>query len=120
MGKRDGRGAANSSNVRRESSLSGVPITSLGRFLTDGRVEIDNNTVEPTIRAVALNCKNALYAGHDVGAQNWTVITSLIGTSKMNGVDPHAWLSATLTSIVQGHTQSQIDDLLLWNYAITV
>jgi transposase len=38
----------------------------------------------------------------------------------MNGVDPHAWLAATLTAIVQGHKQSQIDDLLPWNYAVTV
>ena len=88
----------------------------LGRFLTDGRVEIDNNTVERTIRPIALNRKNALFAGHDAGAENWAVIASLIETCKMNGVDPHAWLSSTLTTIVKGHKQSQIDDLLPWNY----
>ncbi len=48
------------------------------------------------------------------------MIASLIETCKMNGVDPYAWLSATLTAIVQGHKQSQIDDLLPWNYAVTV
>jgi transposase len=84
----------------------------LGRFLTDGRVEIDSNTVERTIRPIALNRKNALVAGHDVGAENWAVIASLIETCKMNGVDPYAWLSATLSAIVQGHRQSQIDELL--------
>ena len=92
----------------------------LGRFLNDGRVEIDNNTVERTIRPIALNRKNALFAGHDAGAENWAVIASLIETCKMNGVDPHAWLSATLTAIVQGHKQSQIDDLIPWNYTVTV
>jgi transposase len=92
----------------------------LGRFLTDGRVEIDNNTVERTIRPIALNRKNALFAGHDAGAENWAVIASLIETCKMNGVDPQAWLSATLAAIVQGHKQSQIDELLPWNYAVTV
>jgi hypothetical protein len=92
----------------------------LGRFLTNGRVELDNNTVERTIRPIALNRKNALFAGHDAGAESWAVIASLIETCKMNGVDPHAWLSATLTAIVQGHKQSQIDDLLPWNYAGTV
>jgi transposase len=92
----------------------------LGRFLTDGRVEIDSNTVERTIRPIALNRKNALFAGHDAGAKNWAVIASLIETSKMNGVDPHAWLSATLTAIVRGHTQSKIDDLLPRNYDVTV
>lgn len=92
----------------------------LGRFLTDGRVEIDNNTVERTIRPIALNRKNALFAGHDAGAENWAVIASLIETCKMNSVDPHAWMSAALTAIVQGHKQSQIDYLLPWNYAVTV
>jgi transposase len=92
----------------------------LGRFLTHGRIEIDNNTVERTIRPIALNRKNALFAGHDAGAKNWAVIASLIETCKMNSVDPHAWLSATLTAIVQGHKQCQIDDLLPWNYAVTV
>ena len=80
----------------------------------------DNNTVERGIRAVALGRKNALFAGYDAGAENWAVIASLIETCKMNGVDPHAWLTATLTAIVQGHKQSQIGDLLPWNYAISV
>lgn len=92
----------------------------LGRFLTDGRIEIDNNTVERTIRPIALSRKNALFAGHDAGAENWAVIASLIETCKMNGIDPHAWMAATLTAIVSGHKQSQIDDLLPWNYAIKV
>ena len=89
----------------------------LGRFLTDGRIEIDNNTVERTIRPIALNRKNALFAGHDAGAENWAIIASLIETCKMNAIDPHVWLTSTLTSIVNGHKQSQIDYLLPWNYA---
>ena len=88
----------------------------LGRFLTDGRIEIDNNTVERTIRPIALNRKNALFAGHDAGADNWGVIASLIETCKMNAVDPHAWLTNTLTAIINGHKQSQIADLIPWNY----
>lgn len=92
----------------------------LGRFLTDGRIEIDSNAVERTIRPIALNRKNALFAGHDAGAENWAVIASLIETCKMNAIDPHAWLANTLTAIVRGHKQSQIDDLLPWNYAAKV
>ena len=68
-------------------------------------------------RPIALNRKNALFAGHDVGAENWAVIASLIATCKMNSVEPQAWLTATLTAIVRGHMQSQIDDLLPWNDA---
>lgn len=91
-----------------------------GRFLTDGRIEVDSNTVERTIRPIALNRKNALFAGHDAGAENWTVIASLFETCKMNAIDPHAWLASTLTEIVNGHKQRQIDDLLPWNYAAKV
>jgi transposase len=89
-------------------------------FLTDGRVELDNNTVERTIRPIALNRKNALFAGHDVGAENWAVIASLIETCKLNTVDPHAWLDRTLTAIARGHLQSNITDLMPWNYAAKV
>lgn len=90
------------------------------RFLDDGRIELDNNTVERSIRPIALNRKNALFAGHDAGAQNWAVIASLIETCKINSVDPYAWLAHTLTAIVNGHKQSRIDVLLPWNYAPTV
>ena len=55
------------------------------------------------------------------GAQNWAMIASLIETCKLNAVDPHAWLSdATLQSIINGHKQSRIEELLPWNYAQTV
>ena len=69
----------------------------LGRFLMDGRIELDSNSVERTIRPIALNRKNPLFAGHDAGAENWAVIASLIETCKMNGVDPQLWLAATGT-----------------------
>jgi hypothetical protein len=65
-------------------------------FLDDGRIELDSNAVE---RSIALNRKNALFAGHDAGAQHWAMIASLIETCKLNGVDPHAWLAATLSAI---------------------
>lgn len=89
-------------------------------FLTDGRIEIDNNSVERTIRPIALNRKNALFAGHEAGAENWATIASLIETCKLNTVDPQAYLTATLTAIVNGHKQKQIDELLPWNYPAKV
>ena len=94
--------------------------TGLALFLTDGRIELDNNAVERTIRPIALNRKNALFAGHDAGAENWAVIASLIETCKLNGVDPYAWLAATLHAIVADHKQNRINDLLPWNYAADV
>ena len=85
-------------------------------YLKDGRIEMDNNAVERTIRPIALNRKNTLFAGHDAGATNWGVIASLIETCKLNGVDPYAYLTDTLSAIVGGHKQNKIDELLPWNY----
>lgn len=89
-------------------------------FLTDGRIELDNNTVERTIRPIALSRKNALFAGHDAGAENWATIASIIETCKLNAVDPQAYITSTLTAIVNGHKQSRIDELLPWNYPAKV
>ena len=86
-------------------------------FVENGRVEIDSNVVERAIRPIALNRKNALFAGSDGGAENWAIVASLIETCKLNGVDPQAWMADTLTKIVSGHPNSQIDDLLPWAYA---
>ena len=61
-----------------------------------------------------------MFAGHDVGAENWGVIALLIETCKLNRVDPHAYLTDILTAIVKGHKQSQINELLPWNYAAHV
>jgi len=88
----------------------------LQTFLTDGRVEIDSNSVENLIRPIALNRKNALFAGHDEGGKAWGRIASLIETCKINGVEPFAYLKAILEAIAAGHPQNRIDDLLPWNF----
>ncbi len=75
-------------------------------FLSDGCIEIDNNTVERTIRPTALNRKNALFAGHDSGAENWATLASLVETCKLNAVDPFGYLSSTQKALVNGHKQS--------------
>ncbi len=86
-------------------------------FLDDGRVEIDSNVVERSIRLIALNRKNALFAGSDGGAEHWAVVASLIETCKLNGVDPHAYLTDVITKIVNGHPNRRIDELLPWAYS---
>jgi len=88
----------------------------LTRYIDDGRVEIDSNIVERAIRPIALNRKNALFAGSDGGGEHWAVIASLIETCKLNGVDPQAYLADIITRIVNGHPQARIDDLLPWAY----
>ena len=84
----------------------------LCRFLDDGRIEIDSNTVERSIRPLALNRKNALFAGSDGGGDNWAVIATLIENCKLNGVEPHAYITDLLTKIVNGHRNSAIEELL--------
>jgi transposase len=89
----------------------------LARFLDDGRIEIDSNVVERSIRPIALNRKNALFAGSDGGGEHWAIIASLVETAKLNDVDPQAYLANVIARIVAGHPQSQIDELLPWAYA---
>jgi transposase len=88
----------------------------LTRFIEDGRIDIDSNVVERSIRPIALNRKNALFAGSDGGGVHWAIIASLIETCKLNAIDPHSYLTDILARIVNGHPNSQIDDLLPWAY----
>jgi transposase len=89
----------------------------LTRFLDGGRIEIDSNIVERVIRPIALNRKNALFAGSDGGAENWAVVASLVETCKLNGVDPEVYMADVLTKIVEGHLASKLDELMPWAYA---
>jgi riboflavin biosynthesis pyrimidine reductase len=68
------------------------------------------------LRSMALNRKNALFAGSDGGAEHWAVIASLIETCKLLGVEPHRYLADVITRIVNRHPQSRLDDLLPWVY----
>jgi len=89
----------------------------LCRYLDDGRIEIDSNTVERSIRGLALTRKNALFAGHDRGAEGWATCASLIETCKLNNVDPLAWMTDVLTKLVNRWPNSRIDELMPWAYA---
>ena len=91
----------------------------LVRFLEDGRLEIDNNSVERSMRPVALQRKNALFAGHDLGAENWAAIASLVETCKLNDVNPTAYLTDILPQLVSRADGENIDDLLPANWART-
>jgi hypothetical protein len=64
----------------------------LMRFCDDGNLEIDNNAAERSLRAVALGRKNYLFAGSDRGGESAAAIYSLIGTAKLNGIDPENYL----------------------------
>ena len=89
----------------------------LTRFLDDGRIELDTNIVERSIRPIVLNRKNALFAGHDEGAQNWACIASLVETCKLHDVDPQTYFTDVLTRLVNLWPASRIDELMPWNWA---
>jgi transposase len=72
--------------------------------------------VERSIRPIALNRENALFAGSDGGGEHRAVIASLIETCKLNAINPQTYLSDGITKIVNGHPNSRIDDLLPWAY----
>ena len=73
--------------------------------------------VERAIRPIALNRKNALFAGSDAGGQHWATIASLVETCKLNAIDPQVYLTDVVGRIVAGHPQNQLDDRLPWAYA---
>jgi transposase len=84
------------------------------RYVDDGRIEIDNNAAERALRTVALGRKNYLFAGSDAGGERAAAIYSLIGTAKLNGLDPEAYLRNVLSRIA-GHPINRISELLPWN-----
>jgi hypothetical protein len=88
----------------------------LCRFLDDGRIELDTNTVERAIRPITLGRKNHLFAGSDGGADRWAIVCSLITTAKLNDVEPLAYLNDVLERMSAGHPMSRLDELLPWNW----
>lgn len=89
----------------------------LGLFLTDGRIEVDNNTVERTIRPISLGRKNFLFAGNDGGGETWAILASLLNTAKLHDLDPQTYLADVLDRVVSGRTKvNALHELLPWNW----
>ena len=86
-------------------------------FLEDGCVDMDSNLVENAIRSPVMNRRNALFAGHDEGGRSWARFASLIGTCKINRVEPYAYLVDLFTRLANGHLEKDIDALMPWAYA---
>ncbi|MBB5061273.1 hypothetical protein HDF16_006009 [Granulicella aggregans] len=88
----------------------------LTRYVDDGLLEIDNSAAERALRAVALGRKNFLFVGSDGGGERAAAMYSLIGSAKLNGLNPELYLSTVLARIAE-HPISRIGELLPWNLA---
>jgi transposase len=88
----------------------------LTRYTDDGLLEIDNSAAERALRAVALGRKNFLFAGSDHGGERAAAMYTLIGSAKLNGLDPELYLRTVLAQIAD-HPINHIQDLLPWNLA---
>jgi len=86
----------------------------LSRFLADGRLEVDNNRAENTLRGIALGRKNWTFAGSNAGGERAAAIYTIIETAKLNAIDPEAYLRNVLEAIAVGHPISRIEGLLPW------
>ncbi|MGD0106632.1 MAG: transposase [Rhodopila sp.] len=86
----------------------------LTRFVTDGRLEVDNNVAENAMRGIALGRKNYLFCGSDSGGERAAAIYTLVASAKLNGLNPETYLKDILAKIAEGHTINRIDELVPW------
>jgi hypothetical protein len=89
-------------------------------FIEDGRIEIDTNAVERSMRSIALTRKNALFAGSEQGAESWAIIASLVECCKLNGVDPEAYSPDVLGKLLNLWPNERIEELMPWAWARTL
>ena len=87
------------------------------RFLDDGRICLTNNAAERALRGIALGHKSWLFAGSDRGGERAAVMYTLIGTAKLNNVDPQAWLADVLARIAE-MPQTRLHELLPWHWKV--
>lgn len=90
----------------------------LTRYADDGRLEIDNNAAERALRVVAMGRKNYLFAGSDAGGERAAALYSLLGSAKLNGLDPELYLQHVLERVAD-HPINRIHELLPWNASPT-
>ena len=89
------------------------------RYCDDGGIEIDNSAAERALRTVAIGRKNYLFAGSDAGGERAAVMYSLVGSAKLNGLDPEAYLRHVLERIAD-HPINRIEELLPWNVTLSI
>ena len=86
------------------------------RLLDDARIELNTNTVERAIRPLTIGRKNFHFAGSDGGGQSLAIVSSLIQSAKLNGIEPYAYLKDVLERLVAGHPITRLDELMPWQW----
>lgn len=86
----------------------------LTRFLTDGRLEADNNIAENAMRTIAVGRRNYLFVGSDNGGRRAAAMYTILASAKLNGLNPESYLKDVLTRVAEGHPINRIDELLPW------
>ena len=89
----------------------------LTRYGSDGRLGIDNNPAERSLRGIALTRKNFLFLGSDAGGDRAAILYTVLESAKLNGLDPEAYLAGVIAAMAAGHTITRLDALLPWNWA---
>ena len=89
----------------------------LTRYGYDGRLGIDNNPAERSLRGIALSRKNFLFLGSEAGGNRASILYSVLESAKLNGLDPEAYLAGVIAAMAAGHPITRLDELLPWNWA---
>jgi transposase len=109
------------SEISGQSSLAKAIAYTVGHwdgliaFLDDGRIDVDTNAVERSMRPIGLGRKNSLFAGSAAGGRDWAILASLLNSAKLNDIDPFSYMADVLERIVSGAVKvNDLDRLLPW------
>jgi transposase len=93
--------------------------TALLLYTGDGRIGIDNNPAERSLRTIALTRKNFLFLGSEAGGKRAADLYTVLETARLNGLNPEVWLAEAIDRMAKGHPINRLDELLPWNWQDT-
>jgi transposase len=88
----------------------------LALYTTDGRIGIDNNPAERSLRGIAITRKNFPFLGSDAGGERAAVLYTVLESEKLNGLNPEAYLADIIDRMAKGHPINRLPELLPWNW----
>jgi transposase len=88
----------------------------LALYTTDGRIGIDNNPAERSLRGIAITRKKFLFLGSDAGGERAAVLYTVLETAKLNGLNPDAYLADVIDRMAKGHPINRLSELMPWNW----